>query len=588
MSKIENKTVIAATANKSVVTLYFDDGTDLPMAPNEQFTLDVVEKITPALARGEKILLNMEARKINIFTEMEKKSGGLVKFFRVAKKALGLGGDNPTETHIESIALPMEDYDFKNHDETVVAVVHEAKNVVSAEPENGPEALIPPEGIAAETGTPAPKAIDGAASGAEPTSTGADTGTVSASKSASVGQSTAVAISAAAQAQAKPAGKVIVGAEALRNQIKHFSEQENPVGFNAFMARISKVVDERRHTVSELLTFLDKADLPIADDGSIVAYKRLCSRDDGYMVDSHSGKVKQKVGSRVFMKPEMVDPNRNNQCSNGLHIGRRDYMGSFSGDTVIICKIAPEDVIAVPADYSGAKMRCSGYHIVHRLNAQAMQAVCSGQKMTVDEETALTLTRILRGDHIGVIETTEITQSYGGGLIITPFGKKKEAKVIPLSQETMDKIAEPVKPTHALEQVDTMEAPINPELNSPKAIKDSVKKAKALPLKPKEVAEAEATGDPRKVKKAKRKAATKAPEPVKGNIPNKATQAAIKDSRAGKVVRGDPLEEMTEHQKTAKARWHEIAEGKISKVKLAQACKTSTRSLDRWAEKFNF
>ena len=582
MSKIENKTVIAATASKSVVTLYFDDGTDLPMAPNEQFTLDVVEKITPALARGEKILLNMEARKINIFTEMEKKSGGLVKFFRVAKKALGLSGDNPTETHIESIALPMEDYDFKNHDETVVAVVHEATNVFSAEPENGPEAQVAPAAIAAEAGKPAVPATAGAASGAKPTSTGADTVPAPATNN------DASVRTAPAPTATKPAGKVIVGAEALRNQIKHFSEQENPVGFNAFMARISKVVDERRHTVSELLTFLDKADLPIADDGSIVAYKRLKSDGAEYMVDSHSGKVKQKVGSRVFMKPEMVDPNRNNQCSNGLHIGRRDYMGSFSGDTVIICKIAPEDVIAVPADYSGAKMRCSGYHIVHRLNAQAMQAVCSGQKMTGDEETALMLTRILRGDHIGVIETTEITQSYGGGLIITPVGKKNEAKVIPLSQETMDKIAEPVKPTHALEQVDTMEAPINPELNSPKAIKDSVKKAKALPLKPKEVAEAEATGDPRKVKKAKRKAAEKAPEPVKGNVPNKATQAAIKDSRAGKVVRGDPLEEMTEHQKTAKARWHEVAEGKISKVKLAQACKTSTRSLDRWAEKFNF
>lgn len=521
MSKIENKVVVAATASKTVVTLYFDDGTDLPMAPNEQFTLDVVEKITPALARGEKILLNMESRKINIFTEMEKKSGGLVKFFRVAKKALGIGGDNPTETHIESIALPMEDYDFKNHDETVVAIVHE-----------------------------------------EPISTEADTVPVSASQSTGVGQSTAIAISAAAQAQAKPAAKVIVGAEALRNQIKHFSEQENPVGFNAFMARISKVVDQRRHTVSELLTFLDKADLPIADDGSIVAYKRLGSDGYEYMVDTYTGKVKQKVGSRVFMKPEMVDPNRNNECSNGLHIGRRDYMGSFNGDTIIICKIAPEDVIAVPNDYNGSKMRCSGYHIVHRLNAQSMSAVINGQKMTSDEETALMLTRILRGDHIGVTETTEITQSNGGGLIITPVGKNKGEKFIPLSEETMDKIAEPVKPTQALEQIDTIVPLIDPELNSPKAIKEKVKKAK-------KVTEAKAAADPLPLKNTKRKAAKKAPEPVKAPvIPQE----------------GD----MTEYQKIAKARWHEIAEGKISKVKLAQACKTSARSLDRWAEKFNF
>lgn len=45
---------------------------------------------------------------------------------------------------------------------------------------------------------------------------------------------------------------------------------------------------------------------------------------------------------------------------------------------------------------------------------------------------------------------------------------------------------------------------------------------------------------------------------------------------------------MTEHQMEAKRRWHEIAEGKISKVKLAQECNTSSRSLDRWSEKFGF
>ena len=53
------------------------------------------------------------------------------------------------------VSAILEDYDFKNHDETVVAVVHEATNVFSAEPENGPEAQVSPATVAAETGTPA-------------------------------------------------------------------------------------------------------------------------------------------------------------------------------------------------------------------------------------------------------------------------------------------------------------------------------------------------------------------------------------------------------------------------------------------------
>lgn len=558
MSKIQNKTVVAATASKAVVTLYFDDGTDMALSPNEQFTLDVMEKVTPALARNEKILLNMQARRLNIYTEMEKKANGLVKFFRVAKKAL-LGIDAPTEQQIQSLALPMEDYNMASNDDTIVAVIQEeSANVENTEPVASGETRFPAQGHGTGLATEANPNGGSVADRAEQAATGiADEAT---------------ADSVPATRAEKPAGKVLVGAEALRNQIKHFSEQENPVGFNAFMARISKVVVERRHTVSELLTFLDKADLPIADDGTIVAYKRLKKFEGDYMVDSHSGKVKQKVGSRVFMKPEMVDPDRRNECSNGLHIGRRDYMGSFSGDCIIICKIAPEDVIAVPQDYNGAKMRCSGYHIVHRLNEEAKAAVIRGEKMTGDTATAQMLTKILRGEHVPVIETTEITQNSGGGLIITPVGKENAIeRFIPLSGETMDQIAEPVKPTHALEQVETMDVTINPELNSPKAIKEKVAKAKAAPEKPAEVVKAEATGDPRKVKKAKRKAAEKAPEPVKETAPVIAQE-------------GD----MTEHQITAKKRWPAVQAGNLSKVKLAQECKTSTRSLDRWAEKFNF
>lgn len=544
MMKIENKTVVAATASNSIVTLYFDDGGTMPLAPDSAFTKQVMDKVAPALAASKTITLNMEEKTLNIYTEMEKKTNGLVKFFRVAKKAL-LGIDAPTEQQIESLALPMSDYNMSSNDDTIVAVIQ----TDDATPQELEDAAAFYDEMKANGGTN--EGMGGSLSATETT---------------------------------KPAGTVLVGAEALKNQINHFYKQENPEGFNKFMQRLATVVKARGHTAQELLEFLKSADLPIADDGCIVAYKRLNSQGS-YYVDSHSGLVKQRVGSRVFMRTEMVDPDRRNECSNGLHIGRRDYMRSFSGNTIVIVKIAPEDVVAVPRDYDGSKMRCCGYHIVAEVPKEGFNHLSRNEPMTADSKAAEMLTKVIRGLHDPVDQLVEIRGHRGTDLVITDL---KERPVELVQETATTELPVPVEGTQALEDIKDTRERVDPTLNSPKAIKDKVAKAKAVPEKPAEVIKAEATGDPRKVKKAKRKAATKAPEPVKGNIPNKATQAAIKDSRAGKVVRGDPLEEMTEHQKTAKARWHEVAEGKISKVKLAQECKTSTRSLDRWAEKFNF
>ena len=264
-----------------------------------------------------------------------------------------------------------------------------------------------------------------------------------------------------------------------------------------------------------------KGDLPIADDGCIVAYKRLKRKNGPILVDSHTGRVTQRVGSRVFMKPEMVDPNRRNECSNGLHIGRRDYMGNFSGDVIIICKIHPEDVIAVPQDYSGSKMRCAGYDIVAELSVTAYQSVIKGQKMTDggDNEASIMLTKILRGDHPKVDQLVEITGQKGQGLEITQVGRSK------LKPEPVEEV--PVQPTKALDDIKIIVTKADPKKISPKALKESTKKAPA-------------------------------------NL------------------------EMTAEQKLAKKEWPNVLNGTITKVALAKKCKTSSRSLERWAKKFNF
>lgn len=511
--KIENKVVVGATASADTVTIYCEDGEVINIPSNTKFASDVIAAITPALANNDKILIDMAEKRLDIFEKVEKQTNGLVKFFRVAKKALGMHSETDlTEEIIRSIALPIEDYKLNDPNETLVAVVetaapevHEPETKESIEPakESKPSANAEVGGSVLQAAKPATDA-----SIATPRSADSDTK------------------KAVSPVKNKPT--IISGAEKLANQVKHFSETNNPEGFTKFMQHCAEVISTgtRNHTINELLDFLSKADLPIADDGYIVAYKRLMSNGD-HFVDSHTRKVKQKVGSRVFMKDSMVDHNRHNQCSNGLHIGRRDYMNSFSGNVIIICKIHPKDVIAVPQDYSGAKMRCAGYNIVAQISQEAFAKIRSYRPITDDPETAKLLTNIIRGDHTPIIQTVEITGNNGSGLIITDLTVET-----PAAQTEPEKEVE-IAPTAALDQVNTLSERqnVDPEKNSPKKIKEAAQKAtKAAPAK----------------------------------------------------------EVMTAEQKKAKKLWKKFESGEMTKVAIAKQCKTSSRTLDRWAEKFKF
>lgn len=343
---------------------------------------------------------------------------------------------------------------------------------------------------------------------------------------------------------------IIVGAEKLATQVKHFTNQDDR-GFRLFLERMGRVAAEREHSSQELLDFLKKNDLPIASDGCIVAYKRLSvqDRDRGIFVDSFSKKVTQRVGTKVFMKAEMVDPNRRNHCSNGLHVGRRDYMSSFYGDTIVLVKIRPEDVIAVPQDYSGAKMRCCAYTIVAEVDGEALKRLAHSRDMTTVPTAAQMLTRVLNGDHTPTTDTVEITGSMGSDLVIRYVQQddwhpetlaevvdRERAPTETTEPSTPETEETEVEGTKALEEVNSLAKLVDPAENSPEVIK------------------------------------------------RKAMEAVVDQAEAGGAM--GPV--MTEQQKLAKSKWAEVQAGTLSKSQLARDCGTSARSLDRWADKFNF
>lgn len=118
-----------------------------------------------------------------------------------------------------------------------------------------------------------------------------------------------------------------------------------------------------KRAVDELFGFLEACTLPITPDGHFLAYKRV--RND--YTDVYSGSLDNSVGKVLEMPRNMVDEDKNNTCSYGLHFCSYDYLKSFSGARIVVLKINPKDVVAIPADYNNSKGRTCKYEVVDEI-----------------------------------------------------------------------------------------------------------------------------------------------------------------------------------------------------------------------------
>ena len=248
-------------------------------------------------------------------------------------------------------------------------------------------------------------------------------------------------------------GKVIPGVEKIKTQFSRAAKQESTKGMENFLRRMASVVDTRKHSVEDLLKFMERGDLPVADDGSILIYKVLRKSDKEY-VDCHTSKVKQWVGGYVCMDPSLVDHNRNNECSNGLHVARRGYIREFSGNVCVLAKVAPEDVIAVPS-YDANKMRVCGYHIIAELTSFQYQLVRQNKPITDDPDGKILLANAIAGNHTSKTHEIRITEQNGGGVMVTQIdeAKKVEAPVVEITP--VEALTNPAK--------EAKEVPVNPK-----------------------------------------------------------------------------------------------------------------------------
>ncbi len=444
---MNNKTnvvrIFAAVVDTRQLTLYKENGEEIIIMQGDPRLRKILEDATPQLVRQNWADVEISQVKNSTFADFEKASG-TIKFFRVAKSALKklFGEDEPEEVpdispvlemsighvpvkaqHVTMEAVPaslvsdaaeaIEQFGedelerFRDEQLTKANQPSEAEtkmtNVVNEILANAVSVTSPEyhERTVAEQG----ELVDGNGK-TDNQRTGGEHENMVDSK-----PDTIVAV---------VGNRIIPGMERIKTQFDRAAKLGSTAGVEKFLERLAAVIDKRNHSVDDLLKFMERGDLPIADDGSILIYKvlnRKGSRTDGKYVDVYSKKVEQFTGAYVCMDPSMVDHNRRTECSNGLHVARRGYIREFGGDVCVLCKLAPEDVIAVP-EYDANKMRVCGYHILIELSDAQYALLKKNRPITDDEEGKRLLGNAMAGKHIRRTHEVRITEAGGGGGVV--------------------------------------------------------------------------------------------------------------------------------------------------------------------------
>lgn len=128
-----------------------------------------------------------------------------------------------------------------------------------------------------------------------------------------------------------------------------------------------------------LPAFLKHGGMPITAEGHILAYK--AARKDMYSIYSgdntklvtgradEEGHIYYGIGEKIRVKRNYVEDNPDRPCGPGLHSGSEAYALSWAQSNdglMLIVDVDPADVVSVPEDSDGQKMRSCAYGIVAR------------------------------------------------------------------------------------------------------------------------------------------------------------------------------------------------------------------------------
>lgn len=151
----------------------------------------------------------------------------------------------------------------------------------------------------------------------------------------------------------------------LAGKIEQFAEEGLPFDPLANFAR--KLAKNPSFNSRKMLyEFLEHNGHPITPDGNFVAYRSVTED----FKDHQTKQFDNSVGSICEMPRDEVDDNPYNTCSNGLHVAAFEYASGFRSHNshLIMVEVDPVDVVCVPNDYNGTKMRVCKFKVLSTCN----------------------------------------------------------------------------------------------------------------------------------------------------------------------------------------------------------------------------
>lgn len=475
-NELEGIRVKSAIADKNQLTLYLENGDVRTVKQGDPRLPALIDQIMPIVQRGEVAVVSLQS--FSVYAAFEEKTNGLVKFFKVAKKTLGSWFGKHTDQ--KELIIPPDPNPVVPPTQAAGIPTSTVGGYVPGQAAPAPVAdqNVKPEPIRRESTS----RVDELSQPTPVKDTKATASTPAPNNSKLPATATRMESEDVADDETVVAvidGMVIPEIEKVKPYLVHALKHNSHEAVVAFLRRLIPMLDKRQHSIQDLLRFMQAGDLPIADDGSMIAYKILRKSKNDY-VDCHTGRVHQRIGSYVTVDEKLVDLDRHNECSNGLHVARRAYIGGFGGDVVTLIKVAPEDVITVP-HRDANKVRTKGYHILAELSREAYDLLKQNKSATKTGNTSELLAKILRGDHVAKLEEVRITQQQGNGIVVTQLQKGKKLEGGTVTEEEKKK-AQSID-AESVAQVNPKE--INQKIEAEKAkIAEEAKKASKPETKP--------------------------------------------------------------------------------------------------------
>lgn len=216
--------------------------------------------------------------------------------------------------------------------------------------------------------------------------------------------------------------------------------------------------------VERLPIFLERTKLGFLPDGRFIAFKGVQSDYCSAHRSPDGTRFTHQIGDKPRMAREDVDADPNQTCSRGLHVGAPGYVRQhYTGGqyALVLVAVDPVDVVAVPTDYNGEKMRVCGYEVIDHLEKDYSDELLGTMRNTVtgytpaemsdhydaqndeideqletDEDDTSEFDRVqpgevIRFDQHGVIFATVVRRDSDGELIVIDY----EGDEIPVDRD---------------------------------------------------------------------------------------------------------------------------------------------------------